>query len=134
MISKLKERIVDWYVTKRTGKNKAQREWEAWYYENVNHRARDTTDMFKNFEHVIIVDFDKFVNHHEPFAWVPCDDAKQYFWPARELGTNCVWRIERVFYSKWDKRWHLDEMIGEDKIFVATNNEKDAIMIALKYS
>lgn len=134
MISKLKERIVDWYLTKRTGKNKAQREWEAWYEVNVNFRARDITDMFKNFEHVIEVNPDKFFNPTEPFAWVPCVEAKQYFWPQRALGENCVWRYERVFYSKWDKRWHLDEMGGNDHVFVATNNERDAIMIALKYS
>jgi len=134
MLAEIKERIVDWYLTKRTGKTKATREWEAWYAVNVNYRAKDITNMFQNFEHVIIVDWNKFVDHHEPFVWVPCDDANQYFWPARELGNNAVWRIERVFYSNWDKRWHLDEITGEDKIFVATNSDKDALMIALKYT
>ena len=133
MLAEIKERIIDWYLTKRTGKNKAEREWEAWYEVNVNFRATYVNSIFKNFRHVIEVDFDKFVNHSEPFAWVPCDTAKQYFWPERELGENCVWRMERVSWDKWGKRWHLDEMCGEDKIFVATNNDADAIIIALKY-
>lgn len=133
MISKLKEHFVDKYLTWRTGKDKSTREWEAWYDANVNYRASDITDMFKNFKHVIIVDVDKFTNPCEPFAWVPCDDAKQYFWPQRPLGENAVWRFERVIWDKWDQRWHVNGLGDEDKIFVATNNDKDAMMIALKY-
>lgn len=135
MISNLKERIVDRWLTWRTGKDKSTREWEAWYDANVNFRATRINDMFKNFKHVIMVDVDKFTNPHEPFAWVPCDDAKQYFWPARELGNNAVWRFERVIrYSSTSNEWEVNEFGGEDHIFVATNNDKDAIMIALKYS
>ena len=135
MISNLKERIVDRWLTWHTGKDKSTREWEAWYYANVNFRATRINDMFKNFKHVIMVDVDKFTNPHEPFAWVPCDDAKQYFWPARELGNNAVWRFERVIkYPSTNNEWEVNEFGGEDHIFVATNNDKDAIMIALKYS
>jgi len=128
------EWIRDWYLTRKTGKTKEEREWIAWYEQNVNYRATRIKDMFKNFEHVIIVDLNKFVDHAEPFAWVPCADARQYFWPARELGENAVWRFERVINcpaTAWE--WEVNELGGEDKIFVATNNEQDAIMIALKY-
>jgi hypothetical protein len=91
--------------------------------------------MFKNFKHVIIVDPEKFVDHNEPFAWVPCKDARQYFWPERPLGENAVWRFERVIkYPSTANEWEVNEFGGEDHIFVATNNDKDAIMIALKYS
>lgn len=130
---KLIERIVDWYLTWRTGNTKSEREWLDWYDQNVNYRASNITDMFKNFKHVIEVDTSKFTNPNEPMAWVPCKDAQQYFWPKRELGNNAVWRFERVMWDKWDNRWHVNCLGGEDKIFVATNNDKDATMITLKY-
>jgi hypothetical protein len=133
MISKLKEYLVDKWLTWRTGNDKSTREWQAWYESNVNYRASDITDMFKNFKHVIEVDLDKFVNHSEPFTWVPNNDAKQYFWPARPLGENAVWRFERVSWNEWDHRWHINGIFGEDRIFVATNNDRDAILIAMKY-
>ena len=131
---RLKEYIVDKYLTWRTGKDKAQREWEAWYEVNVVYRAQTIENMFMNFEHVIEVDWNKFFSHEEMGWWVPCKDAKQYFHPARELDNNAVWRIERVTKDQWDNRWHINELSGEDRVFVATNNEQDAIMIALKYA
>lgn len=127
------ERLKDKYITWRTGKTREQREWEAWYEVNVVYRANTIENMFMHFKHIIPVDINKFVDHQEPFAWVPNKDARQYFWPARPLGENAVWRFERVRLDQWDHRWHLDEMGGEDRIFVATNNERDAMMIALKY-
>jgi hypothetical protein len=133
MIKKLIEQINDWYLTKKTGKNKSQRDWEAWYESNVNYRATRIKDMFKNFKHVIIVDSNKFFQF-DPFTWVPTEDAKQYFWPARPLGENCVWRFERVMNcpaTAWE--WEVNELGGADTVFVATNNDRDAMMIALKY-
>jgi len=130
---KFKEYIADKWLTWRTGKSKEQREWEAWYEENVVYRARTIDNMFMHFKYVIEVDTYKFMNLNEPFAWVPCEDAKQYFWPHRELGNNAVWRFERVIWDQWDKTWHINTLGDEDKIFVATNNDKDATMIALKY-
>ena len=127
------EYIKDRWLTWRTGKDKQQREWEAWYEIHVNYRAGDTTDMFKNFKHVMVVAADKFFDHGEPFAWVTNADARQYFWPRRELGNNAVWRFERVMWDQWDRRWHINGMGDEDKVFVATNSDNDAIMIALKY-
>ena len=131
LIDSAKERYLTW----KTGKTKSEREWEAWYEQNVNYRATRIKDMFKHFEHIIIVDPDKFFNHHEPFAWVPNKDAKQYFWPQRPLETTCVWRFERVINcpaTAW--QWEINELGGEDKVFVATNNEQDALMIAMKYA
>ena len=128
------EWIKDKWLTWRTGKDKEQREWEAWYYTSVNYRANDITDMFKNFEHVMELSWDKFFDYSDPFAWVPKEDALQYFWPHCELSKTAVWRIERVMWNQWDYRWHINELGGEDKVFVATNNSKDAMMIALKYS
>lgn len=127
------EHIKDKWVTWRTGKDKAQRDWEAWYEVNVVYRASTIENMFMNFKHIIEVSPDKFFQF-DPFAYVPCEDAKQYLWPQRELGNNAVWRFERVIKDQWDQRWHVNELGGEDRVFVATNNERDAMMIALKYS
>ena len=134
ILSNLKEYIVDRWLTWRTGKSKEEREWIQWYEENVVYRAGTIPNMFMHFKHVIEVDTHKFMDPAEPFAWVPCKDARQYCWPQRPLGNNAVWRFERVYWNRWDKRWHIDEMAGDqDKVFVATNNDRDAIMIALKY-
>lgn len=128
------EKVTDKYITWRTGKDKQQRDWEAWYNVNVVWRAHDITNMFMNFKYVFEVDWYKFFDHEEMGCWIPCPDAKQYFYPQRELGNNAVWRIERVIKDQWDLRWHINEIAGYDKVFVATNNERDAMMIALKYS
>ena len=131
---KLKDILVDKYLTWRTGKSKAQREWEAWYEANVVYRASTVDNMFMHFKHVIEVDIKKFMDPHEPFVWVPNSDAKQYFWPQRVLGNNAVWRFERLYWNQWEQRWYINDMGDTEKVFVATNNERDAIMIALKYS
>jgi len=124
--------VKDKYLTWKTGKTTEQRAWETWYEHNVVYRASTIPNMFMHFKHIIIVDPDKFFQF-DPFTWVPCEDAKQYFWPRRPL-TDCgVWRIERVMWDRWDQSWHINGMGDEDKVFVATNNDKDAMMIALKY-
>lgn len=132
-------KLVDWatdkYLTWKTGKNKAQREWEAWYDQNVNYRSVRIKDMFGKFKHIIVVDSEKFMSPYEPFAWVPCKDAQQYFWPARPLGENAVWRFERVINcpaTAWE--WEVNELGGADTVFVATNSDEDALMLSLKYS
>jgi hypothetical protein len=52
----LKERLVDWYLTRKTGKTKDEREWEVWYRQNVNLHTRRIKDMFAKFQYVIVVD------------------------------------------------------------------------------
>ncbi len=126
------EWIKDKWLTWRTGKDKQQREWEEWYEVNVVYRASTIDGMFQHFKHVIIVDPTKFMLE-DPFAWRPCEDAQQYFWPARELGDNAVWRFERVMWNQWEQGWDINGLGDRDKVFVATNSDKDAMMIALKY-
>lgn len=127
------EWITDKYLTWRTGNDKAQRDWLAWYEVNVNYRANSINYMFEKFKHVIVVNPDKFFQY-DPFTWVPCDEAKQYMHPVRPLGENCVWRIERVFWNSWQNDWIPNSMGDADKVFVATNSDEDATMVALKWS
>lgn len=127
------EWVKDRWLTWRTGKDRATREWEAWYEVNVVYRANTIKNMFMHFDHVVVVNPDKFFQF-DPFAWVPCEEAKQYMYPARPLGENCVWRFERVCWNQWQQEWICDSMGGEDKVFVATNSDEDALMISLRWS
>jgi hypothetical protein len=127
------EWIKDKWLTWRTGKTKAEREWSAWYDKNINWLSPRISTMFEKFKHVIVVDTHKFMDPYEPMAWVPCNDAKQYFWPERELGNNAVWRFERVI-PYGDNDYYVNGMGDRDLIFVATNSDKDAMMITLKYT
>lgn len=132
-MASLKDYIVDKWLTWRTGKDKSTRDWEAWYEVNVIYGASTIPNMFRNFKHVIVVDSNKFFQY-DPFAWVPCEDAKQYLHPQRELGNNAVWRFERVMWDQWSNQWFINGLGDEDKVFVATNSDTDAMMIALKYA
>lgn len=129
----MKEWIIDRWLTWRTGKDKIQREWEAWYNQNVNWLSPRISTMFEKFKHVIVVDVNKFMDLNEPMSWIPCEDAEQYFWPNRELGNNAVWRFERVI-PYGDNDYYVNGIGDRDMVFVATNNDEDAIMITLKYT
>lgn len=131
---KLLERIKDWYLTRKTGKTKDVRDYEAWHRQNVNVRATRIKDKFKNFKHIIVADPNRFLDLIDPFGWHACEDAQQYFWPVRPLGENCIWSIDRVIRAPstaWE--WEINELGGTDRVFVATNDDEDAVMIALKY-
>jgi len=130
----LTERIVDWYLTRKTDKSKDQREYESWYRQNVNLHTNRIKDMLANFQYVIVVDPEKFFTF-DPLTWVVTKDAQQYFWPDCQLDKSAVWIFERVLNgpsTNWE--WEISELGGEDRVFVATNNEKDAIMIALRWA
>jgi hypothetical protein len=127
------ERIVDRYLTWRTGQDKPTRDFRNWYDGTVVSRAGTIENMFMHFRYIIPVSTQKF-NTNEPCGWVPCEDFKQYLYPNRVLGDNTVYTFARGYRDSWDGRFHLSDLQYEqDQVFVATNNEKDAVMIALKY-
>ena len=126
--------IKDKWLTWRTGKDKQQRDWESWRDKNVVSRASTIENMFMNFKHIVPVSTNIF-DLDEPFGWCPCKDFKQYLYPHRELGNNAVFYFARGYRDQWDGKFHLNDMRSEqDQVFVATNNDRDAFMIALKYS
>jgi hypothetical protein len=130
----IKDYIVDKWLTWRTGLSKQDRAWKQWHDENIVYRADTIENMFMNFKHIIPVTTDIF-NMREPFGWVPSRAFKQYMYPNRELGDNAVYYFARGFRDQWDGRFHLNDLRHEqDQVFVATNNDRDALMIALKYS
>ena len=125
--------IKDWYLTWRTGLDKQTRTWLKWEDENIVHRARTIENMFMNFKYILPVTTQIF-NHAEPFGWHPTKEFREYMYPNRELGDNTVYYFARGNRDQWDGHFHLDEISGGDQVFVATNNSRDAMMIALKYS
>jgi hypothetical protein len=124
------ENLKDRWITWRTGKTKSQRDYEAWYNTTVVIRAHTAEDMFRNFKHILIVDLWKAFDVHM-FTELK-DDLIQYRWPQRALGDNIVYGILRGEQMP-DGLFHLTDFGNEDRVYVATNNDQDAVMIALKY-
>lgn len=128
------EYIVDKWLTWRTGQDKQTRAHHKWQEENIVRRASTVENMFMHFKHIIPVSTNIFYLD-EPFGWSPCKDFEQYLYPNRELGNNAVYYFARGFRDQWDGQFHLNDLRhDQDQVFVATNNSKDAMMIALKYS
>jgi hypothetical protein len=128
------EQIKDKYLTWRTGLDQQQRAWLKWEQETIVLRADTIENMFMNFKYIIPVSTDVF-DLSEPFGWVPCQDFQQYLYPFRELGNNAVYYFARGYRDQWDGRFHLSDLQHEqDQVFVATNNERDAMMISLRWS
>ena len=126
----MREWIVDRWLTWRTGKDKSQRAYEAWYYTTVNVRASTAEDMYKNFKYLLQVDDEKFLIHH--MFTEPKDDLREYRCPQRELGDNILWTILRGEQMP-DGKFHITDFGYEDRVYIATNNSEDAMMLALKY-
>lgn len=130
--------MIDWikdrYLTWRTGVDKPTRDFRNWYDGTVVHRAGTIENMFMHFRYIIPVSTRMF-DLNEPFGWVPCKDFRQYMHPNRDLDNCAVYHFARGYRDPWDGKFHLGDMRhDQDQVFVATNNERDAVMIALKYS
>lgn len=126
------DKIKDWYLTRKTGLNKQDRAFRAWYDRTVNYRASTAEAMFANFKHVFQVDPDKFLVYH--MLVEPINDISQYRYPQRELGDNMLWTILRGEPDRLTGDFYITDLGGEDRVYVATNNHEDAIMLALKYA
>lgn len=128
------EWIKDKWLTWRTGQTKEIRTWRKWEEENIVFHATTIENMFMNFKYILPVS-NKIFYDTDLFGWVPTDDFRQYLYPNRELGDCAVYFYARGYRDPWDGRFHLNDIRHEqDQVFVATNNERDAVMIALKFS
>lgn len=131
---KLINLIKDKYLTWKTGISAEERAYREWYEQTVVYKASTAEDMFKNFKYVIIVDYEKIFEWWHPFGIPVVDDAKQYFYPRRLQGECAVYRILRGERDPYDNRFHITDFGSEDRVYVATNNERDAVMLSLKYA
>lgn len=128
------EYLKDKYLTWHTGLDKHERAWKKWHDENIVYRATTIENRFMHFKYIIPVSTNIF-DFSEPFGWIPRKDFKQYMYPNRELGDCSVYYFARGYVDQWDGKFHLNDIRhNRDQVFVATNNEVDAMMIALKYS
>lgn len=133
---KILEKIKDVYLTRKTGHSKRDRDFIAWRTAVINERASTVNGYqghFCNFKHIIVVDSQKFFNHSEPFGWVPVKSFNEFCYPQKgALDDCCLWLFDR---GEWrdDGLFHLTEF-GGDVVFVATNNDDDAVLISLRYS
>jgi len=128
------EYIKDKYLTWRTGVDKQTRDHRKWYDETVVQRASTIENMFMNFKYILPVSTNIF-DFSEPFGWYPNKEFRQYMWPNRKLDDCSVYYFARGYRDKWDGKFYMNDLRhDEDQVFVATNNEVDAMMITLKYS
>ena len=125
--------IKDRWLTWRTGLKKQDREFSKWVEETVVQNAPTIENMFMNFKFILPVSTQIF-DHNEPFGWVPNKEFKQYMYPNREVSDSAIYYFARGYKDQWDGKFHFCDMRGSDQVFVATNNERDAIMIALRWS
>jgi hypothetical protein len=128
---KIIENIKDWHLTKRTGLTKPQRDYQQWYLDTVNLKAKYIRDMFKNFEYCVEITNHEFFNLHEPFALIPCKEASPYFSINRPSNDRAVWRIERVVRD--EHGWCINDLSNQEVVFVATNNYRDAVTMMLRW-
>ena len=125
------DKIKDCYITWRTGKPRQVREFEAWAEVTIVKRANSAQDMFSNFKYVFTVDYKKFFFDAGMFLELD-PGTKPYMFPQRELGDNLVYahlRGEEMPIGLF----LITDLGDEDRLYVATNNGKDATMIALLY-
>lgn len=88
--------------------------------------------MFKSFPYVVEADPFKLFTH-DPFGWILVDDAREYFYPSRPLGKNCYYMWLRVLWDSRNNQWAINDLIGDDRVFVACATEEDAVIISLRF-
>lgn len=132
---KFLEDLKDKWLTWQTGISKSEREYRTWREQNIVFSARDVTNFFQGYKYIIAVDYNKVnVRFNPMFGLIESDEFLSYMYPHRPLGQNCFYGDFRGYWDQWDKRFHMDDTIGNSQMFVATNSEEDAVMIALKWT
>lgn len=107
-------------------------EHERWRSKIVNSSAASVEDYFSHFEYILIVDPKKILDVTNTY---PAVVFSEYEYPNRTRSNAALIRIFRVTpKNETDGKHYFDEIWGKDTAFVATNNEQDAVMIALRFS
>lgn len=133
LYSTVKEKIVDWWLTKRTGRNSEQRMCDKWLDENINYNANTIHEYFQNFEYVINVNAEKAFILDHPFGMPPRPEMAKYIYPNRPLDDSTLYKW-CCGTEKEDGTFLLSSLRGYERVYVATNNKDDAMMIALRFS
>lgn len=120
------------YLQWKRGMDQAHWDYKQWNDAHIVKYASDVTNYFQGFKYVIPVNYDKVFSGFDPmFGSTIGPEIKEYCWPHRETGQHAMLGHFRGFC---DKRFHITDFGELDQVFVATNNEQDALMIALRFS
>lgn len=134
MIRAMFEYLQDRYLTWHTGMPREDREFREWADRTVVQNATTIENMFQNFRHIVPVST-RIFDLDEPFGWTPCEEFREFLYPQRPLGSNAVYYFARGYRDAWDGRFHISDLGAEqDQVFVATNSDRDAVIIALRWS
>lgn len=107
-------------------------DYASWRSHIVNQSAASVEDYFEHFDYVLEVDPRKILDIRTNYPKVA---FAEYEYPNRTRTDAALIRIFRVTpKSKVDGKHYFDEIWGKDTVFVATNNEQDAVMIALRFT
>lgn len=129
------EQSLQRWSDRRKGITPERRAWLDWSEQNLNPRADTVQRVFFSFKHIIEVDPNKFFSHEEMGSWIPVPEFRAMSYPNRELGNHCIWSWFRGNWADqwWQSGFLINEMFGGDHVFTATNNEQDALWIAMKW-
>lgn len=120
---------------RKVGITPEQRVWLNWYDLNVNRRAGTVQQVYAKFDHIIEVDHKTFLC--QDFSpWHPVQEFDGLRFPARQLDECAVWDWFRGEWEQHDsfcRVFRINDFTGGDHVFVATNNQRDAVWIALKW-
>jgi len=131
--SKILENLKDKYLTWKTGRTYHEREIDKWNAENLWLHAPNIKTVFYNYKHIIEVDWHKVFGDCPMMGWyVDKTFRDTYCYPARELGDHTTIKSGRGLYDE-TSIFEFNEICGGDRVYIGTNNDDDAIMIALKY-
>lgn len=135
MLSKLREEISVRLESRTTKETIEQVRFRRWYQNTINYRGNSPREYFYNFKYCFEVDHKKFFTSDPKIkTWQPVEDFKQYTYPNRDFNNCAVYDFFRVLQDPYTKELNINEIGGYDVLFVATNNSKDATMLALKFA
>lgn len=103
--------------------------FREWHEITVYMRASTVNQKYQKFKYVFELNTATIFTQHYPFTLV--GELYEMTYPHRSLGDNLVWSVERGIHANSD--FYLNDIGGGDSVFAATNNENDALIIALKY-
>ena len=102
-----------------------------WFREHVSIRAPSVNTKYFKFKHIIPIDYYKCHVDEGPHVSL-VKDLKSYTYPQRPLDKCVIVTSERGFWD-YHNDFVFDEIGGLDQTFAITNDDRDAIMISLKY-
>jgi len=108
---------------------------KEWNKQNISQGASTIKDMLHGFKYIIELDHLKvYSEHHGMHGWlVPAAFREEFFYPHRELGDHTVITMMRGSYTNNAKIFEHNEFGDKDAVFAGTNNENDALLLALRY-